>query len=340
MPVTHLRYGPLAAASFVSAALSVGLVQVLSKRVRLKWIIAAAKYLVLSQLTGLLGVYLFRSTNLFKVVVSCTVRFLSSAVCIGRLLCLPFVRVSPSPDLVKISEPCAKHIELSLCQIPDGASFSFCGCSWMLFYHLGVASSLQKHTVVRPGRLVTYCGASCGSLVAAALAIDVSMQAVKDFGMAMHAAADKRFLGPVGDMSRIVRSGLEALYPADAHTKLNHFLAAGNTLAVSVSVWDVRTCKLRNVLDQRRRFESRDELITLLLCSCHIPIYYETFQWYRATPDSEPALVLDGGATNNMPTIDESTITVSPRTREGVISPQVSHYAEKCVFSISHRIFL
>jgi hypothetical protein len=140
----------------------------------------------------------------------------------------------------------------------------------MMFYHLGVASMIQEHCVIRPGAEITFCGASSGSLVAAALALGVPMQSVKEFGAVMHAAADARFLGPFGDMTRIVRSGLEALFPLDSATRLNKFIANGGSLAVSLSVWDPVARKLRNVLDQRRHFESRDELITLLLCSCYI----------------------------------------------------------------------
>jgi hypothetical protein len=141
----------------------------------------------------------------------------------------------------------------------------------MLFYHLGVAVSLQDHCDLAK---VVFCGASCGSLVAAALAIGVPISELKNFAMKMHSAADARFWGPAGHMSHIVRGGLEAMLPDDAHELLN---AQDRPLAVSVSLWE-SIGKFKNKLDRRPRFESRTELITLLLCSCYIPLYVSSLQ--------------------------------------------------------------
>ena len=142
----------------------------------------------------------------------------------------------------------------------------------------------------------------------------------------MHAISDGRLLGPMGEMSLIVRSGLEALFPLDAHVVLNKFLAQGGTLAVSVSVWDEESFKFCSIIDQRRHFRSREELISLLLCSCYIPLYYEDVPYYTPASDSckdcSPRACLDGGVTNNMPCISPRTITVSPVIGEGVLSPQ------------------
>merc|ERR1712166_1168529 len=91
------------------------------------------------------------------------------------------------PGVEESAGLCLRKVQLQTreCRtLPAGSSFSFCGCSWMLFYHLGVASVIQQQ-LVRPAE-VSFCGASCGSLVAAALAIDVPMERVLAFGLELH----------------------------------------------------------------------------------------------------------------------------------------------------------
>jgi len=274
----------------------------------------------LSLLVVLLGPRFFS-----QMMTVCILKTATAALQFARLAAMSFFTIMPSSSHIQstnshtqggppLPPPTQKKTLLA-----NGAAFSFSGCSWMLFYHLGVASTLQEECVFPAD--VIFCGASSGSLVAAALALDVDMRKVREFGMSLHSAADKRLLGPVGDMTRIVQTGLEALFPQDAHLRLNEFIAGGGGLAVSVSKW-ASPWKVENVLDRRGHFESRHELITLLLCSCYIPLYYETPQWYTSAPGVGPVLALDGGLTDNMPRIDDSTITVSPVRNKAAISPR------------------
>jgi hypothetical protein len=268
----QVRWGRLAVASLLSSIAAVRVIRS-QRSISLQTYITIAKLFVAMQLVTVTAVS-FGPRSLLQNLLAIVIRFSSFTLQVGRLACLPFVQVHASPNLVRAPRPSAPSIVSESVRrvVPDGASFSFDGCSWKLFYHLGVASVLQEQCVRQPGSKIGYAGASCGSLAAAALALDVPMKTVKEFGMAMHAAADARFLGPIGDMSRIVRAGLEALFPLDSASKLNAFLANGGTLAVSLSVWDPVACKLRNIQDRRSHFETRDELITLLLCSCYIPL--------------------------------------------------------------------
>ena len=287
-------------------------------------------YRLLLLQSGAIGMLLLGPQRLAYAIAAAGLRTATAAFLVCRLALHPFVAVRPTSHLVpplaaakqdipglsqqqRIDLPLRK-LQVRECRtLPAGSSFSFCGCSWMLFYHLGVASAIQQQ-LVRPAE-VSFCGASCGSLVAAALAIDVPMDRVLAFGLELHAASDSRLAGPMGDMSRIVRTGLEGLLPIDAHEQMNRLTAAGGKLVVSLSVWEPPMA-LRNVLDQRETFCSRDELIDLLLASCYIPLYYEDMQWYGQK------LVFDGGATDNMPVIDKHTVTVSPKCAAAVISPR------------------
>jgi len=241
-----------------------------------------------------------------------------------RLALLPCVRVQGAAHVLDRTLHLATSMPQGKYVLPAGSSISFGGCSWKLFYHLGVASALQQRVSFSHPAL--FCGASCGTLVAAALALQIPMAKVKAFGMELHAGADGRMLGPVGDMSRIVREGLEAMLPEDAHELLNQLIDRGGGLVVSVSVWELG---FKNVMDRRARFEHREQLINLLLCSCYIPFYYENVPWYDAGNSKAMTVVgFDGGATDNMPVIDQHTITVSPVKASAVISPSIREFPD------------
>lgn len=65
------------------------------------------------------------------------------------------------------------------------------------------------------------------------------------------------------------------------------------------------------------QFDTREELIQALLASSFIPIFSGLFP-----PKLKGVRYMDGGYSDNLPTLDENTITVSPFCGESDICPR------------------
>ena len=88
-------------------------------------------------------------------------------------------RYLPSPQRTKKKKKMMLAPPRSLSQ-EDTIYLSFSGCSWCVFYHLGVAECFLES--YPPERYEYVCaGASSGSLIAYALSDDVDISKVKDF---------------------------------------------------------------------------------------------------------------------------------------------------------------
>lgn len=141
---------------------------------------------------------------------------------------------------------------------------SFTGCSWLLFYHLGVMRAIVHSFPPASLSRLHFAGASCGSLVAAAMACNVAMQDMLELANALARVALARHWGPVLGMSHMVNTGLQKLLPDDAH------VLCSNRLHVSLTSISVPPT---NVIVSS--FTSKQDLIHVLLASCYIPLYYE-----------------------------------------------------------------
>uniref|UniRef100_A0A3P8UFX6 PNPLA domain-containing protein n=1 Tax=Cynoglossus semilaevis TaxID=244447 RepID=A0A3P8UFX6_CYNSE len=163
-------------------------------------------------------------------------------------------------------------------------NISFAGCGFRSIYHIGAMSCVQE----RAPRLIQgaskICGASSGCLVAVALTVGI----------------------PVGESGseRVHDSLLERL-PEDAHLK------ASGKLCVSLT----RVADGKNVLVSE--FDSRDELIQVLTCSCFFPVYCGfTPPSYRGVVSKRPINDLSSLA------VSRNTITVAPFSGESDICPR------------------
>ncbi|GAB0496883.1 hypothetical protein MMPV_008204 [Pyropia vietnamensis] len=219
---------------------------------------------------------------------------------------------------------------------PRVVAVSFCGCAWLLPYHVGAAASLADGGLLGPDTV--YMGTSCGALLAAALAVGVSPREVaaaitaRAASVSTGGAGGGGVLGPAGRMSALVRAALDAVLPADAAA------AATGRLGVAVS----RVAAAGVVPVVVTGWASRSELLDCLLASCFIPVYYEGVPRRR-----RGALWLDGGATNNLPLRAEmggggdpagrDTLTVSPYVGGGTISPAPG--GREPPFAGTHRLF-
>jgi len=185
-------------------------------------------------------------------------------------------------------------------------SISFAGCAWLFPYHLGVIDALKAH----PGyQQVIFLGASSGALAALVAALGIEPRAILEEVERFAKDAEGRIFGPAGRMSRYVRDGLTRHLPEDACQ------LAKDRLWISVTEWP----SLRPKLIAAKSCQNSDDLLTLLLGSCYIPLYYEKAVSWRDT------WLLDGGFKNNQPSLNPFTIKVSPLIdpkRKGVdISP-------------------
>ncbi|XP_054724825.1 1-acylglycerol-3-phosphate O-acyltransferase Pnpla3-like [Uloborus diversus] len=185
-------------------------------------------------------------------------------------------------------------------------NLSFAGCGFLGIYHVGVASCFREYA---PHVLVSkIAGASVGSIAAAALICDVSLGQTTTDILSVAVKARSRMLGPLSprfDLNFIVKESLERGLPPNAH------LMCSGRLFISVTRWSDK----KNVL--LSQFNSRDELIQALLCSCFIPGYSGL-----TLPVFQGVKYVDGGLSDNLPVLDENTVTVSPFAGEHDICPQ------------------
>nr|XP_053627131.1 patatin-like phospholipase domain-containing protein 2 isoform X4 [Cherax quadricarinatus] len=122
--------------------------------------------------------------------------------------------------------------------------------------------------------------------------------------------ARRRTLGPFSptfNIEKLLKEGLLNVLPDDAHK-----IVSGK-LFISVT----RVSDGKNIL--LSQFDSREELIQALICSAFIPGFSG---W--VCPKVQGIRYVDGGFSDNLPEMDQKTITVSPFCGEADICPKDS----------------
>ncbi|XP_028304447.1 patatin-like phospholipase domain-containing protein 2 isoform X2 [Gouania willdenowi] len=154
-------------------------------------------------------------------------------------------------------------------------------------------------------------GASSGALMAAILVLQIPIDKCCADLMSMAKEARKHKLGPLHpafNLLQMVKDTLQRHLPHDAH------LRASGKLCVSLT----RVPDGKNVLVSE--FNSRDELIQALICSCFIPFYCGVIP-----PTYRGVRYIDGAASNNLPRCHQrNTITFSPYAGESDVCPRLS----------------
>lgn len=184
-------------------------------------------------------------------------------------------------------------------------NLSFAGCGFLGIYHIGVASAFREYAPQIC--LNKIAGASAGSLAAAALACEVPLGETTTYVLRVAVRARQRALGPLHpgfDINGIIHDGLCKLLPENAHK-----MCSGR-LHVSLT----RVSDGKNVL--LSQFESREHLVEALKCSCFIPFYSGL-----RPPKINGVAYMDGGFSDNQPSLDENTVTVSPFAGDSDICP-------------------
>jgi len=221
-----------------------------------------------------------------------------------------FTMSPPSPQQSEVSLRRPRlHSSSSRPSILDKMSqmnLSFAGCGFLGVYHIGVAACIHRYCPQLLGNLLS--GASAGAIAAAALICDMNLSVVMQDLIAVASAIRDRVAGPFSPFISVpdmLRAGLVKNLPENAHV-----LCSGR-LHVSVTrLQDGQNC----ILSQ---FDSKEELISALMCTAFIP----AFSGFRP-PTYRGVRYMDGCYSNNLPEIDQGTITVSPFCGEADICPR------------------
>lgn len=185
-------------------------------------------------------------------------------------------------------------------------NLSFAGCGFLGIYHVGVAVCFKKYA---PHLLLNrISGASAGAIAACFLLCDLPISAITSDVLELVRLARKRTLGPFSptfNVQEVLEEGLRKNLPEDAHLKVS------GKLHISLT----RLPGFRNVIVSR--FHNKEDLVQALLASSFVPFFSGSHP-----PKFHGAYYMDGGFSNNLPTLDESTITVSPFCGETDICPR------------------
>ncbi|KAG5681879.1 hypothetical protein PVAND_011286 [Polypedilum vanderplanki] len=185
-------------------------------------------------------------------------------------------------------------------------NLSFAGCGFLGIYHVGVAVCFRKYA---PHLLLQkISGASAGALAACSLLLDMPLgEMTSDFFRIVNEARSHS-LGPFSPSFNIqtcILEGMRKAMPMDAHLRVN------GKLHISLTrVYDGKSI----IVSQ---FNSRDDLLQALLCACFIP----GFSGFLP-PKFHGVRYMDGAFSDNLPTLDENTVTVSPFAGETDICPR------------------
>lgn len=185
-------------------------------------------------------------------------------------------------------------------------NLSFAGCGFMGIYHVGVAACLRKYAPDLYLKKVS--GASAGAIAAACLLCDAPLGDITSQVLHLAMQARSRVLGPFSpsfNINNLLKDGLEKTLPEDAHLRVN------GKIHISVTrVYDGKNIILKH-------FETKDELIQAITCSCFIPFFSGVLP-----PKFRGVRYMDGGLSDNLLVLDEHTITVSPFCGESDICPR------------------
>ncbi|KXJ20374.1 patatin-like phospholipase domain-containing protein 4 isoform X1 [Exaiptasia diaphana] len=178
-------------------------------------------------------------------------------------------------------------------------NLSFAGCGFLGVYHLGVAKCLVERAPRFLNSVTAFAGASAGSLVAAMLATSAPIDKCSQYVIELTNEARKNPLGPFSrqfDLVGNLRRGMEEFLPSNCHR-----IASGR---LYISVTSLKTRKNYIISE----YDSKEELMKVLLASCYIPFYVGL-----DFPEFKGQKWADGGLTNNLPTLPfGETLLISP----------------------------
>ncbi|CAK9825101.1 Patatin-like phospholipase domain-containing protein 2 [Anthophora retusa] len=185
-------------------------------------------------------------------------------------------------------------------------NLSFAGCGFLGIYHVGVAACFKEYA---PHLLLDkISGASVGAIAACCLLCDLNLGDITSNVIEVAREARQRTLGPFSpsfNVQELLLESLQKFLPDDAHIRVS------GKLHVSLT----RVYDGKNVIVSQ--FSSREDVLQALLASAFIPIFSGLLP-----PRFHGVRYMDGGFSDNLPTLDENTITISPFCGESDICPR------------------
>ncbi|XP_059482642.1 1-acylglycerol-3-phosphate O-acyltransferase Pnpla3-like isoform X2 [Neocloeon triangulifer] len=189
-------------------------------------------------------------------------------------------------------------------------NLSFAGCGFLGIYHVGVAACLKKYA---PHLLLNkISGASAGAIAGCCLLCDVPLGEITSDVLRVVSEARGKTLGPFSpsfNVQNILLEGLAKVLPDDCHERVS------GKLHISLT----RVYDGKNVIVSE--FNSKEDLLQAIFASSFIPLFSGFLP-----PRLHGVRYMDGGLSNNLPTLDEHTITVSPFCGESDICPRDPSY--------------
>ncbi|KAM9854827.1 patatin-like phospholipase domain-containing protein 2 [Aulostomus maculatus] len=190
-------------------------------------------------------------------------------------------------------------------------SISFAGCGFMGIYYVGASSCVLERFPCLIQNASKIYGASAGALMAAVLCVGIPLEKCCADLMFMAKEARKRKLGPLHpsyNLLQIVKDSMLGSLPEDAHVR------ASGRLCVSLT----RVSDGKNVLVSE--FDSREELMQVLVCSCFVPFYCGVIP-----PTYRGVHYVDGAVSDNLPRCHlRNTVTFSAYAGESDVCPRAS----------------
>lgn len=210
---------------------------------------------------------------------------------------------------------------------PLPLSLSFSGSGFLALYQIGAVKALLDLAPEILKAAPKVYGASAGSLVAAAVVFNVNLDELQQIISDAANQARKSILGPFYpsfNLHTIIKETLPRFVPENAH-----HLASGRLHVALTRLSDGKTILVSD-------FNSKEEVIQALICSCFVPFYCGL-----VPPSFRGVRYIDGGLSNFQPFYDlQSTITVSPFTGEIDICPRDCPVGHLClhIFNTSFQL--
>ena len=169
--------------------------------------------------------------------------------------------------------------------------FGFSAGGLLFPFYIGVCQGLQESGYL--SARTRLAGASAGSLIAACVNSGLPLTTVKEKCQML--MKECRENGTRGRLGIVLEEFLKDTLPLDAHERCSGRTYIGVTQTqVSLPLRSIEGA-LKPVLVSQ--FSSRDDLISALMTSCHIPLWLDG----RLTTDFRGMKHLDGGLTNFIP---------------------------------------
>ncbi|KPJ01037.1 Patatin-like phospholipase domain-containing protein 2 [Papilio xuthus] len=185
-------------------------------------------------------------------------------------------------------------------------NLSFAGCGFLGIYHVGVAVCFKKYA---PHLLLgKISGASFGAISACALLCDIPIGEITSDVLRIVGEARAGSLGPFSpsfNIQNVLLASMQRHLPPDVHK-----LVSGRLHISLTRVYDGK-----NVIVSE--FPTREDLLQALLASCFVPVFSGMLP-----PRFHGVRYMDGGFSDNLPVLDENTVTVSPFCGESDICPR------------------